>query len=161
MRLYLRSSSCIQWIRKHGQNWDFSGWSWIFARSVRFAIHLSMTSKTAGRLSATSILVSQPETSDPIQPTSTILLPPPILTSVLVAQSRIFPPMKPLYSGCFVFRITFNLYNPATLIHHCLCILYPLCPPPLRQSCYPFFSPQISHWLRKCDPVCFLPHPLW
>lgn len=58
-----------------GQNRDFSGWSWTFAHSVRFAIHLSMTSRTAGRLSATSTLVSQPETSDPIQPRSTILNP--------------------------------------------------------------------------------------
>lgn len=23
----------------------------------------------------------------------------------------------------------------------------------------PFFH--INHWLRKCDPVCLLPHPLW
>lgn len=50
---------------------DFSDWCWTFARSVRFAIHLSMTSRTAGRLSDTSTLVSQPETSDPNQPSST------------------------------------------------------------------------------------------
>lgn len=52
-----------------------------------------MTSRTAGRLSATSTLVSQPETSDPIQPRSTIQNPctPPFLTSTLVALSRIYP----------------------------------------------------------------------
>lgn len=54
---------------------DFSDWCWTFARSVRFAIHLSMTSRTAGRLSGTSTLVSQPETSDPNQPSSTIQKP--------------------------------------------------------------------------------------
>lgn len=48
-----------------GPNGDFTGWFWTFVHSVRFIIHLSMTSRTAGRLSGTSTLVSQPETSDP------------------------------------------------------------------------------------------------
>lgn len=59
-----------------GQKWDFPGWPLTFAHSVRSATHLSMTSRTAGRHSATSTLVSQPETSDPIQPRSTIQIPP-------------------------------------------------------------------------------------
>lgn len=64
------------WISMVGaKSGDFSDWCWTFARSVRFAIHLSMTSRTAGRLSATSTLVSQSETSDPNQPSFTIRKP--------------------------------------------------------------------------------------
>lgn len=51
-----------------------------------------------------------------------------------------------------------NPCNPTSPVHHCLCILYLLCPcfhPPSPKSSSPFFS-QISHWLRTRDPVvCF------
>lgn len=67
-------------------------------------------------------------------------------------------PWSLFYSGCFALRVKLQ---PSIPVYHCLCILYLLCPLfPLLQSSCPFF-PQISHWLRTCDPVCLFPRPLW
>lgn len=136
-----------------------------------------MTSRTAGRLSATSTLVSQPETSDPIQPRSTIQNPctPPSLTSALIALSRIYPQSptqhqehddqktKRFHEVFFILVVLpwESNYNPAsqstTACASCICFA-----PFFHSSrAVALFFPQISHWLRTCDPVCLFPRPLW
>lgn len=133
---------------------DFSDWCWTFARSVRFAIHLSMTSRTAGRLSATSTLVSQSETSDPNQPSFTIRKPLHFtfarLCSSIVQDLPTIPNPTPYMmkeelpsSGRLWLKTQTwsSPHNPASLIYHCLRILYLPCPPSfvsLLQSKCPF-----------------------
>lgn len=98
-------------------------------------------------------------------------LTPPFLTSTLVVLSRIYPqsPTRhPEHDQQKTNRFQWSLFilcleSPATQqppIYHSLCILYLLCPLFLSSRAFTLFF-QISQWLRKCDPVCLLPHPLW
>lgn len=59
-------------------------------------------------------------------------------------------------SACTAHRdANFNLSFPALTLH-LVAVLPPLFSSP---ECCPFST--FNHWLRKCDPVCLLPHPLW